>query len=186
MDLGWILDGLGHILDNCLMDFAWILDGLGQILMDFGWFSWMDLDWLWMGFAWILDGFFAWIFFLHGFRMDFGWFQDAFGMDLGQILDGCLMDFGWFRINFDGFCLTVSRMHVCIVSPQLYISSISTRLICLYLPSVPRMHMCILSPELYISSISTRLICLLSPKRISQVLDGLGEILMEFGWFRKK
>ena len=66
MDFGWILNGFW--MDFCMdfgwfrMDLGWILDGLGQILMDFGWFSWMDLDRLWMDFAWIFDGFFAWIF----------------------------------------------------------------------------------------------------------------------------
>ena len=75
MDFAWILDGFLHVFFGWFrMDLGWILDGLGQILMDFGWFSWTDLDWLWMDFAWILDGIFAWIFFLHGFRMDFGWF----------------------------------------------------------------------------------------------------------------
>ena len=64
------------------MDLGWILDGLGKILMDFGWFSWTDLDWLWMDFAWILDGIFACFFF---FCMDLGWILDGFRMHLGWI-----------------------------------------------------------------------------------------------------
>ena len=114
------------------MDFGWFFMHFGLILK--------DIEWLLMHFGWIWDGF------LDRCLMDFGWFLDGFLgwilVDFKQFLDG-------FSMVLDGFWhLTVSRMHVCILSPQLYISSISTRLICLYLPSVPRMHMCILSPEL--------------------------------------
>ena len=169
----WILDGFWMVFGWLKIDFdgfwmyvwilfGWIWDGLGQISFDgcFGWIlegSWMDFHAFWMDFCWFLDRFW-WI--LDGF-LRFGWIVK--GSRVWLILAG-------FRLS------TVSRIHVCTLSFQVYISSISIRssslssrpylgctrasylLRCIspaylpgspacYLATVPRMHMRILSAQ---------------------------------------
>ena len=106
--------------------------------------------------------------------MDFGWLK----LDFGWMFDEFWMVFGWFRIDFDEFCLTVSIQYTSpaylpgssasISPPYLGCTCASYLLSCIspaYLPG---------SSAFFLPSVSKRF------------LDGLGEILMDFGWFRKK
>ena len=141
MGFGWFLDGLKQILMDFECMFGYFLDGFEMVqdrfrLMDVFDRFWGGLGWISMHFGWISAGF--WIDFA-GFWMDFG--------SSCQVLAG----FGW-----------------------IFASSRSTRALpCIFLP-VSRMHMCILCPQLYISIISTRLICCPFPHRIQEVSGCFG------------
>ena len=140
----------------------------GWFRLDFGWM----FDWFWMVFGW--------------FRIDIGWISHGFWIDF-------FVDFGWISHRFwMDFCVDFGS--VCILSPQPYIPSISTRSAfisppylgshvhpmswAVYLQHIYQAHLPSLSPPYLgctcasyllgnkFSIISTRLICLLSPHRI--------------------